>query len=231
MTCFLDAVQITSTCPCSAVWWRLSDFRQYRKEIGELPAIVYNWQDVAILSAALMDADNLLAQCLHKLRVRLASPYLEGTIPRGYNPAHYESDLDALLEMLAVNNHLEYLEVIVPTVHRSYIRKFEVHNKKPISRALELPLVTKLAFLSVVDWCKFTRASKEIKCDVSASNRALSKLDPLALSNIFAFSAPPALRQVVCCPVRELRVHPRPLSRSSREVLSYSDGHHVMKSI
>lgn len=90
-------------------------------------------------------------KCLHRLRLRLANSYQDGAIPRGYDPASYESDLDALLEMLEVNCSLAYLEVIVPTTHRECINKFAQFGKKPIDRALELPLETKLTFLSVVE--------------------------------------------------------------------------------
>lgn len=122
-----------------------------------------------------------------------------------YDPANYESDLNAPLEMLEVNNSLEYLEVIIPTMHRTFISKFEQHDKTPTDRADELSLETKLAFLSVVERCKSMRPTKE-RCDAPVTSSALCKLDQLALSKIFAFSVPPVLRQVVCRSVRKFEI-------------------------
>ncbi|EGZ29160.1 hypothetical protein PHYSODRAFT_475307, partial [Phytophthora sojae] len=105
------------------------DFREYRKTHSELPSVICNWHD-----------------CLHRLRARLT---YSRAIPHGYDPANYESDLDTLLEMLKVNKSLEYLEVIVPAEYRAYTSKFAQYDKKPIDRALELPLETKLAFQKI----------------------------------------------------------------------------------
>lgn len=127
------------------------DFRQFRKVNSELPSIICNWHDVAPLSTTLSDADSPLTRCLYRLRVCLANRFRTGTIPHGYDPGNYESDLDALLEMLEVNNSLEYLEVIIPAKQQAYISKFEEFHEKPIERARALPLEMKLTFLSVVE--------------------------------------------------------------------------------
>ncbi|EGZ29162.1 hypothetical protein PHYSODRAFT_471123, partial [Phytophthora sojae] len=170
------------------------DFREYRKLNAELPC---NWHDVVSLSKALTDAGSPLAKCLHRLRIRLEKPRFR----RVNHPV--EHDLDALLEMLEVNVSLEYLDVIIPTTHRGYITKFALHNKRPICRSLLFPIKSKLAFLSVVERSKSLRSTKERKRVVPASSSALSKLDHLIISNIFALAARPVLRRVICRLERE----------------------------
>ncbi|EGZ29167.1 hypothetical protein PHYSODRAFT_294445 [Phytophthora sojae] len=92
-------------------------------------------------------------------------------------------------------------------MHEAYITKFAKHQNKQIERARQLPLETKLAFLSVLDCCKSLRPTKERKRgDAPASTSAMCKLDLLMLSNILAFTAPPVFRRVICRSVSEFGV-------------------------
>ncbi|KAG6956267.1 hypothetical protein JG687_00010701 [Phytophthora cactorum] len=129
------------------------DFQDYRASNGDarLPLLSCNWQGVSTLYQELMDPDNLLSKCLREVRIGLATKWFPGVVPRGYDASRCEADLNALLQMLAVNCSLELVDVIVPTMYVSYATKFTRLHLQPIDRPLPLPVEVKIAFLSVLE--------------------------------------------------------------------------------
>ncbi|KAG6977230.1 hypothetical protein JG688_00000560 [Phytophthora aleatoria] len=174
------------------------DFRDYRSSHDDfkLPTVSCNWQNVSTLAQELMNTDSLLAKCLRQVRIRLASKWLPGSVPYGYDTTRYEADLNALLQMLEVNRSLEYVDVIVPTMFASYASKFARLNLQPIDRPFQLPIEVKIAFLSVVGLGKTVEVGRKRNHKISPSLSPICKLDRLMLSNIFAFAVPPILRQM-----------------------------------
>ncbi|KAE9046803.1 hypothetical protein PR002_g1454 [Phytophthora rubi] len=68
--------------------------------------------------------------------------------------AHYgsvlTSYLNALLEMLMVNDYLEYFKITVPSQSHEYAKLFRKHHNKTIRRGGTLSIETKVALLSVM---------------------------------------------------------------------------------
>ncbi|KAG6964973.1 hypothetical protein JG688_00007455 [Phytophthora aleatoria] len=86
-----------------------------------------------------MDPDNLLSKCLREVRIGLATKWLPGAVPRGYDASRCEADLNALLQMLAVNCSLELVDVVVPTIVRRR-RTHESFSLSPICKLDQLML-------------------------------------------------------------------------------------------
>ncbi|KAF1779760.1 hypothetical protein GQ600_22310 [Phytophthora cactorum] len=164
------------------------DFRDYRASNGDarLPLISCNWQDVSTLSQELMDPDNLLSKCLREVRIGLATKWLPGAVPRGYDASRCEADLNALLQMHAVNCSLELVDVIVPTMYASYATKFTRFHLQPIDRPLPLPVEVKIAFLSVLEHKKPVKVRRR-RTHESFSLSPICKLDQLMLSKILSW--------------------------------------------
>lgn len=73
------------------------------------------------------------------------------------------------------------------------IRKYHL---KPVGRPMKVPLELKAAFPSVLAEESPTRGNKKTCPESLLTETALAKVDRLVLMNIFAFAAPPVLREV-----------------------------------
>ncbi|KAF1790404.1 hypothetical protein GQ600_3051 [Phytophthora cactorum] len=118
-----------------------------------------------------------------------------------YGPA-LNSYLDALLQMLAVNQTLEYLEVTVPPECHNYRDSFRIHHLRAVNRGRKLSMRTKAAFLSATCISSGVRSSsfksgKAMKGEHSFSSRPTQcYLDRRVISNVFGFATSPVYRQV-----------------------------------
>ncbi|KAF4028385.1 hypothetical protein GN244_ATG19942 [Phytophthora infestans] len=206
----VDVNEIVLNCPnleeLSLCGGHMMDIRlnlsEYRANKQPIPDLTVAWNDVVALANALASVDNPLAKCVRRLRVHQIDQWAAwGIIVADHNnrPA-FQAGLRALLDMLAVNKSLEYLDVVVPFGHFIYLDDFRRHHLEPLSRSLALSMDTKIAFLSVVSTCSRPVApSKPQKRRATRSTRArrpLSELNQNVISTIFAFAAPRVLREV-----------------------------------
>ncbi|KAE9089117.1 hypothetical protein PF005_g19761 [Phytophthora fragariae] len=178
------------------------DFSEYHKRNQPIPELSFEWESISALATELKNSDSALTKCLRRLRVHLIDQWAAwGVIVADNNnrPA-FQAGLRALLEMLEVNQTLEFLDVVVPFGHFIYLDDFRQHHLKPINRAAKLPTETKTAFLSVFSAREeLAEANKKHKRRVTRAAqdiRPLCRLDQHVLSNIFSFAAPRVLRQV-----------------------------------
>ncbi|RLN72384.1 hypothetical protein BBJ28_00006002 [Nothophytophthora sp. Chile5] len=101
-----------------------------------------DFDDIEEITEVLSDAENPLAKCIRRLRIRMDLQ------PLSYPEEDYYR---ALLNMLRVNRTLEYLDLVVPRPHMLYFDAFQAHHLEllPVVQA-KFPLESKLAFLSVM---------------------------------------------------------------------------------
>ncbi|ETM48137.1 hypothetical protein L914_07283 [Phytophthora nicotianae] len=177
------------------------NFSVYHAKNLPIPDLTLDWDDIVALANTLVIADSPVAKCVRRLRVHLIDQWAAwGVIvaDRNNRPA-FQAGLRALLDMLAVNKYLEYLDVVVPFGHFIYLEDFRRHHMEPINRSHTLSMDTKIAFLSAI-----TRRSKlpeqkiqkRISTRSAHATRPLSELNQNVISAIFAFAAPRVLRQV-----------------------------------
>ncbi|KAG7381437.1 hypothetical protein PHYPSEUDO_006015 [Phytophthora pseudosyringae] len=178
------------------------NFSEYHANNQAIPELPFDWDDVVALANALAITDSPLAKCVRRMRVRLIDQWAAwGIIVADHNnrPA-FQAGLRALLEMLEVNQSLEYLDVVVPFGHFIYLEDFRQHHLEPINRSLKLSMETKIAFLSVLSTrSKPIEAANKPKRRSTRSahaRRPLSELNQHVVSTIFAFAAPRVLREV-----------------------------------
>ncbi|KAE8886822.1 hypothetical protein PF003_g29100 [Phytophthora fragariae] len=165
-------------------------FDQYRGLTQAISTFRPHWENIAALAATLSKANNPLVKCISELRIRLVMSS-EGD-DRDYEANVVRVGLDALLKMLTVNKHLQYLEVKVSMEHSDYLDSFRRYHQEIIGHNLNLE--SKVAFLSVLPNPREAPAKK--KCTTPASRRQLSNLGQTALSLIFAYAAEPVTRRV-----------------------------------
>ncbi|EGZ08192.1 hypothetical protein PHYSODRAFT_319063 [Phytophthora sojae] len=180
----------------------LLDFSEYRKRNEPIPELSFEHESLSALAVELNNDYSPLTKCLRRLQVHLIDQWAAwGVIVADHNnrPA-FQAGLRALLDMLGVNETLEFLDVIVPFGHFIYLNDFRQYHLTPINRAAKLPTETKTAFLSVFSAReKLAERNKKHKRRVTRATqsvRPLCRLDQHVLYNIFEFAAPRVLRQV-----------------------------------
>ncbi|OWZ03849.1 hypothetical protein PHMEG_00024352 [Phytophthora megakarya] len=149
------------------------DFTEYRVAKISVPEFSFSWTDVPDLAQQLSDPNNPLAKCTRRLAVPLLSP--EEHLQAGRS-SEFEFYMNALVEMLKVNDRLEFLEV--SSSFTQYFETFMKFNRKPIYRQRK-PLSKKCtaAFLSIISTIE-------------------QNVDHSVLMNIFSFAAPSIFREV-----------------------------------
>ncbi|KAF1787898.1 hypothetical protein GQ600_3134 [Phytophthora cactorum] len=159
-----------------ALWGDMVDvrfnFSEYHAKNLPVPELTFAWDDVAALANALAIVDSPLAK----------------------------SGLRALLDMLAGNQYLEYLDVVVPFGYFIYLEDFRRHHLEPLKRSQKLSMDTKIAFLSVISMrskpAEPSKIQKRRSTRSAHARRPLSELNQNVLSTIFAFAAPRVVREV-----------------------------------
>ncbi|EGZ23602.1 hypothetical protein PHYSODRAFT_295929 [Phytophthora sojae] len=168
-------------------------FDQYRGLPQAISTFRPHWENIAALATSLTKESNPLVKCISELRIRLVMS--NEADDRAYESNEVRVWLDALLQMLAVNKHLQYLEVKVSMEHSDYLDSFRRHHHEIIRHNLSLE--SKIAFLSVLPNPRTpTEAPAKKKCATLASRRQLLNLGQTALSKIFAYAAEPVTRRV-----------------------------------
>ncbi|OWZ09968.1 hypothetical protein PHMEG_00017252 [Phytophthora megakarya] len=149
------------------------DFTDFRAAKISVPEISFAWTNVPALAKQLSDPNNPLAKCTRHLNVSL----LDVRVGRASN---FEFFMNALLDMLKVNERLEHLKVRSPSTY--YYERFMRFNWKPIYRQRKpLSKKCKAAFLSI--------------------KLMIDQIDEHVLVNIFSFAAPSIFREVYfICP-------------------------------
>ncbi|KAE9005953.1 hypothetical protein PR001_g16247 [Phytophthora rubi] len=162
------------------------NFSEYRARNLPVPQIRCSRVAVDPLFPALVNPSDSLSTCVRRLRVRMDIIGL------------FVENLDALLHILDVNQRMEYLDIVVADNSPKYAAEFQKHHLKPIDRALNFPLDSKLAFLSVLSSTKIGAAAgqKKRKRRAAQGFSLHGQLDQQLLSDIFAFAAPRVLREV-----------------------------------
>lgn len=175
------------------------DFSEYQAESKPLPQLDLSGHDVAVLAKVLKDPTAPMTKCLRRLRVHLDNLWSGWDSMSG---EHYEprikTDVEELLQMLEVNRSLEYVDITVPSEYMSFAGKFKEQHLKPTNRALKLSTDVKISFLGVLRARGAATQGKKRRTRSTSQPSQLSfgNLDRHVLAMIFAFAAPPALRQV-----------------------------------
>ncbi|KAG3232476.1 hypothetical protein PI124_g22442 [Phytophthora idaei] len=178
------------------------NFSEYHAKNLPVPELTFAWDDVAALANALAIVGSPLAKCVRRLRVRLIDQWAAWGIivaDRNNRPA-FQAGLRALLDMLAGNQYLEYLDVVVPFGYFVYLEDFRRHHLEPLKRSQKLSMDTKIAFLSVISTrskpAEPSKIQKRRSTRSAHARRPLSELNQNVLSTIFAFAAPRVVREV-----------------------------------
>ncbi|KAL4166268.1 hypothetical protein KRP22_013533 [Phytophthora ramorum] len=151
-----------------------------------------DWNNVEALARSLSDMNNPLVKCVRQLKVRLV--IANEADERGYQPEEVIRSLDALLQMLAVNKSLQYLDVRVSNEYQRYLSSFRGYHHELINAGLNVE--SKIAFLSVLDQESAVDANAKKTCTASRIRRRLWRFDQNVLSSIFAFAARRVPRRV-----------------------------------
>ncbi|KAG2805649.1 hypothetical protein PC116_g15055 [Phytophthora cactorum] len=182
-----------------AVRLNFSEFHARRQSV---PKLRFQWHDICGLAADLSKVHDPFTKCVRRLTVNLTNLEVFGYSNWvRYGPA-LNSYLDALLQMLDVNQTLEYLEVTVPPECHNYRDSFRIHHLRVVNRGRKLSMRTKAAFLSATCISSGVRSSsfksgKAMKGEHSFSSRPTQcYLDRRVISNIFGFATSPVYRQV-----------------------------------
>ncbi|KAG1702308.1 hypothetical protein DVH05_010097 [Phytophthora capsici] len=163
-----------------------------------VPKLCFKWQDVAGLCADLSNMYNPLSKCVRRLSIRLTNLEGYGSSKCVRYNSMINSYLDGLLQMLAVNQTLEYLEVIVPSECHNYRDFFRIHHLRAVNRGQKLSMEKKLAFLSIVAvkvQSSTHKKGSEVKREVQ-SRPTHCYLDRCVISNILGFATSPVFRKV-----------------------------------
>ncbi|KAG1702320.1 hypothetical protein DVH05_010109 [Phytophthora capsici] len=163
-----------------------------------VPKLWFKWQDVAGLSADLSNMYNPLSKCVRRLSIRMTNLEGYGSSKWVRNNSVIISCLDGLLQMLAVNQILEYLEVIVPSECHNFRDFFMIHHLRPINRGQKPTMGKKLAFLSIIAIKVQSLTHKkgsEMKREVQ-SRPTHCYLVRSVISNILGFATSPVFREV-----------------------------------
>ncbi|KAJ8544627.1 hypothetical protein ON010_g11640 [Phytophthora cinnamomi] len=127
-----------------------------------------------------------------------------------------ETNMKALLQMLAANRKLQYLELVVPPGNDKYCDRFRAYHHNPIQISLApVSMKCKLAFLSVLGFGTApTEAESKRKRVGSRSLSPGHQMAKHAVCKVLSFAAVPALRQVyfMACPASE---YPAPCGSST----------------
>jgi len=176
------------------------DLTDYRYANQPVPELTCHWHDVQALAADLSDANNPLSKIVRRLRLRL-NDRCKGwrRLPGGYYFDKLPDDTKALVRMLMVNRHLEYLDVLMLSGHHKYGSALKKQHRKPIDRPARLSREVKLAFLSVAS-ARLAPAvparNKRPRQAVRSESVVGNGLDQRVASQIFSFAGPPLLRRV-----------------------------------
>ncbi|POM76315.1 Hypothetical protein PHPALM_6457 [Phytophthora palmivora] len=175
------------------------NFSEYHSNRKCIPKLRFRWQDICALTKDLSNNRNPFTKCARQLKIRLTN--LEDSSDNNvrYDPT-INTYLDALLEMLTLNQTLEFLEVTVPSEWHNYGDFFRIHHLKVIKRGRKFPTKSKAAFLSVISTkvksSSSFKSSRKIKCEPSLSRSNQNGLDRRVISNIFGFATSAVFRQV-----------------------------------
>ncbi|ETK75394.1 hypothetical protein L915_17979, partial [Phytophthora nicotianae] len=134
----------------------------------------------------LRDVTNPLTQCVRRLRVRLVD------ILHRFGEIAVENSFQAVQELLEVNQELEYLDVIAYSEYHDDIYDFRRHHQPIYKARAPLSMSCKVAFLSVM---KPSASPSEAK-RTRKSKHQICALNEHLLAAIFAFAAPPVMREV-----------------------------------
>ncbi|POM71266.1 Hypothetical protein PHPALM_12184 [Phytophthora palmivora] len=174
------------------------NFSEYHSNRKCIPKLRFRWQDICALTKDLSNNRNPFTKCARQLKIRLTN--LKGSSDNHvrYDPT-INTYLDALLEMLTLNQTLKLLEVAVPSECRNYGDSFRIHHLRVIKRGRKLPTKSKAAFLSVISTkvkSSSFKSSRPLKCEPSLSRSNQNGLDRRVISNIFGFATSAVFRQV-----------------------------------
>ncbi|KAG7378875.1 hypothetical protein PHYPSEUDO_009411 [Phytophthora pseudosyringae] len=175
------------------VRFNFSDFHTRKLSV---PKLRFRWQDVSGLTNDLSSLHNPFIQSVRRLSFRLTNLH-EARFSKGSIISSY---LDALLQMLAVNQTLEYLDVTVPSEYHNYRDYFRIHHLRAINRGRKLSTGTKVAFLSVISGMVKSspfKSDRVMKREQFTSQPTQCYLDRRVISNIFGFATTPVFRQVI----------------------------------
>ncbi|OWY92247.1 hypothetical protein PHMEG_00038826, partial [Phytophthora megakarya] len=124
------------------------DFTDYRAAKKAVPTLPLEWTDVYVLAKILSDPSIPLTKCTRRFNVSRLSPVAFYADRRAGTTLNFDLCVNALVDMLSVNERLEHLEVGPP--YMQYEVDFKKFDKKLIYRQRKpLPMKCKLAFLSV----------------------------------------------------------------------------------
>ncbi|OWZ21362.1 hypothetical protein PHMEG_0004102 [Phytophthora megakarya] len=149
----LDIVCILQSCPNlkelslrSEVVDMRFNFEEWQHNNLPLPDLDIDWTDIIAVTTKLQDGCSSFTKSLRRLRVRL-----NNVSDTREEPAFYIINAIAigLLQMLKVNQNLEYLDVIADPEFHVLLEELKMYHLKPISRSIPLSMLSKGAFLSV----------------------------------------------------------------------------------
>ncbi|ETO82891.1 hypothetical protein F444_03014 [Phytophthora nicotianae P1976] len=164
----------------------VTDVRFDFTECQPLPTLRTDWTDSIAISTVLQDSCSPFTKYLRRLRVRLNNVRDEREV---HDDVRINASVAGMLQMLEVNQTLEYLDVIAPLEYRGFLDKFKAHHLKPICRSTPFPVRSKIALLSI------------FSCHNDVHNQSKATyvpfdLDQHILHGIFQYAAPPILREV-----------------------------------
>ncbi|GMF51452.1 unnamed protein product [Phytophthora fragariaefolia] len=181
------------------------DVTEIRSSKQQVPKISLNWEDLTVLANALSNPKNLLTRCVRRLTIRLAGMNHMGNTRWARYGSVLAPYLNKLLEMLLVNDYLEYFKITVPSQCHEYAGYFQKHHNKLIRRGGSLSVNIKAALLSVL-MTRFkatplkkgrkTRKTRRTRKKKAQSQSAISAITNHVFAEICAFATSPIPRQV-----------------------------------
>ncbi|KAE9140907.1 hypothetical protein PF007_g484 [Phytophthora fragariae] len=202
----VDANMILQCCPklrdlTLQKGWVIAQFdlTEVRTRKQHIPVQSFNWEDVTALANELSKSNNSFTRCVRRLAIRLTGMNQVDNVRWAHYGSVLTSYLNALLEMLMVNDYLEYFKITVPSQSHEYAKLFRKHHNKTIRRGGTLSIETKVALLSVmlartkmIPFIEETRTRRKKKVRRSSALTAYHQ----TFANICAFAASAPQRQV-----------------------------------
>jgi hypothetical protein len=158
------------------------DIQALRTDRASIREMKLRWGTAAGLISDLSDAHKPISKHVRRLRVRLGD----------------HAEAGALVHMLDVNTHLEYLDVVAPSMeYCKFGIELRKHHLKPTSPQPELSVKGRMGFLSVLATHKVSAKKRRMtRCGISQCGSASYNLEKPVIAKIFEFAAQPAQRQV-----------------------------------
>ncbi|KAJ8525781.1 hypothetical protein ON010_g15333 [Phytophthora cinnamomi] len=126
------------------------DLTEVRTRKQHISMQSFNWEDVTVLASELSNSNSSFTRCVRRLSIRLTGlNQMDNMRWERYGPV-LASYLNALLEMLVMNDYLEYFKITAPSQCHEYATYFRKHHNTTIHRGGTLSIETKAALLSVL---------------------------------------------------------------------------------